>query len=387
MLVAIEGDSNPYLKHKRFHEIPFPSQSDKLFQYQEEILNWSSMTVELLVHKYDGVARSTSKLLSQQKSATLSRNINSQSIFNVAAHTRNEGGRTAIKQVVSSLEKHPYIVGFVLLAVQLFVSEGNISSAVSILELFMKRLEQSISESDQEIRYNPGLVSVLISLYRLQGRKWQINAEFAKAATFWRQRPQQEQPLSLLRAAASSLLQSQDPSDIRFASEIFDALHTADPTDGIASIGHVACHGATSTLQAKDKVSTLSPVQDLISDVDVASLEAAGIPSMPTTTISASRKRKAGEEKDKTGLQKKRVRKSHLPKDYDPNKKPDPERWLPLRDRSTYRPKGKKGKQKAADRTQGGVVSEKAADSAPSAGVVQQKSGGNSKKKKSKGKR
>ena len=36
----------------------------------------------------------------------------------------------------------------------------------------------------------------------------------------------------------------------------------------------------------------------------------------------------------------------------------DPERWLPLRDRSSYRPKGKKGKKKAADLTQGGVVKE-----------------------------
>ena len=49
------------------------------------------------------------------------------------------------------------------------------------------------------------------------------------------------------------------------------------------------------------------------------------------------------------------MRKSRLPKDYDPAKTPDPERWLPLKDRSTYRPKGKKGRQKAAEKTQGGV--------------------------------
>lgn len=49
------------------------------------------------------------------------------------------------------------------------------------------------------------------------------------------------------------------------------------------------------------------------------------------------------------------MRKSRLPKDYEQGKAPDPERWLPLRDRSTYRPKGKKGRAKAA-LTQGGVV-------------------------------
>ncbi|CRK48855.1 hypothetical protein BN1723_016965, partial [Verticillium longisporum] len=54
--------------------------------------------------------------------------------------------------------------------------------------------------------------------------------------------------------------------------------------------------------------------------------------------------------------QKKRKRK--LPKDFEEGKKMDPERWLPLRDRSSYRPKGKKGKKKANDSTQGGFVKE-----------------------------
>lgn len=49
------------------------------------------------------------------------------------------------------------------------------------------------------------------------------------------------------------------------------------------------------------------------------------------------------------------MRKSRLPKKDEQGKAPDPERWLPLRDRSTYKPKGKKGRAKAA-LTQGGVV-------------------------------
>lgn len=44
---------------------------------------------------------------------------------------------------------------------------------------------------------------------------------------------------------------------------------------------------------------------------------------------------------DEKGSNKKKLkkRKIRLPKHYDPNVKPDPERWLPRRDRSTYRPK------------------------------------------------
>jgi|SRR6185312_16184713 len=44
----------------------------------------------------------------------------------------------------------------------------------------------------------------------------------------------------------------------------------------------------------------------------------------------------------KTTTKKKHKRKPLLPKNYDPNTPPDPERWLPKRERSTYRGKRKK---------------------------------------------
>jgi signal recognition particle subunit SRP72 len=52
-----------------------------------------------------------------------------------------------------------------------------------------------------------------------------------------------------------------------------------------------------------------------------------------------------------------------LPKKYDPSSKPDPERWLPLRERSYYRGKrGKRGKQAGVGKgTQGTVGSDQSA--------------------------
>jgi signal recognition particle subunit SRP72 len=99
--------------------------------------------------------------------------------------------------------------------------------------------------------------------------------------------------------------------------------------------------------------------------------------------LAGARKRAA---KDQNARAKKRIRKSRLPKDYDPSKPPDSERWLPLRDRSTYRPKGRKGKQRAAERTQGFVVTEKD-EAALQQQQQQQKTASNASKKKKKGKR
>jgi signal recognition particle subunit SRP72 len=103
----------------------------------------------------------------------------------------------------------------------------------------------------------------------------------------------------------------------------------------------------------------MTPISNLIKGVDIAALEKAGIPQSSNALAIAqqisSRKRPADGAQSKP----KRLRKSRLPKDYEPGKTPDPERWLPLRDRSNYRPKGKKkGRKDASDRTQGGVVAD-----------------------------
>ena len=52
-----------------------------------------------------------------------------------------------------------------------------------------------------------------------------------------------------------------------------------------------------------------------------------------------------------------------MPKKYDPSSRPDPERWLPLRERSYYRGKrGKRGKQLAIGKgTQGAMGSDPSA--------------------------
>lgn len=65
----------------------------------------------------------------------------------------------------------------------------------------------------------------------------------------------------------------------------------------------------------------------------------------------------------------------------------DPERWLPLKDRTSYRPKGKKGKKKALDATQGGVVRDDALEGVEAPGSAKVVTGGGNKGKKKKGKR
>lgn len=345
----------------------------------------NGLAIDLLASKSKGVIKTTERLLTGSSPST-SAHTNTMSVINAAAHAQSQLAKLGLKQIVPLLEKRPKDIGLVMTIIQLYVLTNNHGSAVNVLESLMKRLSESTTPADQDVLFAPGLVALQVSLYTAQGRKSQTKTILAKAASYWRHRSRP--PTALLHVAGVSLLDSQDPDHQSTARDIFDTLHTQEPSSKFATAGYVAAHAMISPEKVAAEADTLTPVPRLIAGIDIATLEEAGVPSLPSTTTT-SRKRPL-EEKPKPS--KKRVRKSRLPKDYDPSKPPDPERWLPLRDRSTYRPKGRKGRQKAAEKTQGGVSSEKGAESkiAGGDGVIKaaEKPGvGQAKGKKKKGKK
>ncbi|KAJ5745155.1 hypothetical protein N7520_010337 [Penicillium odoratum] len=386
IILARQTTVNPYLLYKSLHETPDATANDRLFAFQDNALTGNSHATDLLVHKYDGMIRSTAKGLSRSSCPSTEASTNLLSVYNAAAHAQGETGSKGLKKILPLLERRPKDLGLLLTVVQLYVNAGNTTSAITAVERSLHSLEESVSEADQEARFNPGLLGVLVSLYQLEGRKLQIRSTLAQAATHWRNKP--EAPTSLLRAAAKALLHSDSPADLATAADLFKSLHQQDSSDRIAIAGYVASKATLDYSKVESQLDQLPAINDLVAGIDISALESAGIaPSASSAAAAAAfagaRKRSAS---DKEGRTTKRVRKSRLPKDYDPAKKPDPERWLPLRDRSSYRPKGRKGKQRAAERTQGGAVNEKLGE--PAAAQQQTVSGGGgNKKNKKKGKR
>ncbi|KAJ5959237.1 uncharacterized protein N7479_006387 [Penicillium vulpinum] len=377
---------NPYILYKALHSTPDAINNDRLFEFQDRDLIGNSHAADLLVQKYDGIIRSTAKAQLKCPSPSTDAIPNLLSVYNAAAHAQGETGTKAIHKIAPLLERRLTDLGLLLTVVQLYVSSGNTASAIAAME----RTLHSLEGSNESVRFNPGLLSVLVSLYQLEGRTVQIRTTLAQAAAYWR--TQSEPPASLLRAAAASLLHSEERTDLATAGDLFRALHKQDPEDLVAIAGYVASQATLDYAQIESELDRLPAVSDLIADIDVSALESAGIaPSASSVAAAAAafasaRKRTAASAEDRAN---KRVRKSRLPKDFDPAKKPDPERWLPVRDRSSYRPKGRKGKQRAAALTQGGPVNEKAEESPTQ---QQQKPGGggggsNAKKNKKKGKR
>ena len=378
--------SNPFLTQRLVAKDLDSLKPDYPFQLQSFVLRRDQYAADLQSLKFDGTAGSTASFIAKQDSPNLDSFTNSLSVINAAAHAKAQTGKEALKVILPLLDKRPNDVGLILTIVQLYVLTGNSESATKLMESFLDRLEQSGNSADLDVRFAPGLVGTKVGLHASQGQRGGEQRELAKAATHWR-RKSKDWPTgvtNLLKAAGSALLESTKPEDKKLANEIFQDLQKRDENNQYAAAGVLA-----TSLNPPSSQSTqfLTPIDRLVAGIDVDQLENAGIPQPPSAPGAAGRKRPAEDTKPRKA---KKIRKSRMPKDYDPNKTPDPERWLPLRDRSTYRPKGKKGKARANLLSQGAAPtgdSDGSRPATPGGEVIKQKQqpGGGGKKKKGKG--
>ncbi|KAH8704684.1 hypothetical protein GQ44DRAFT_716450 [Phaeosphaeriaceae sp. PMI808] len=364
-IAASKEHANPYRSHRLFHSSPKPPVTDQHFSFQSNILQQDDYVISLLSQKVTGVASSTNKVISAAPAPSLSPAINMAAVLNAAAHARNaETEKAALKEAVPLLEKRPNDVGLILTIAHLYVITNNYAAATHLLESFFKRLEQSTSPSSLDIRFAPGLIASLVSLYAKQGRPGAAKTELAKAAEYWRKphKSRTEAPSkALMVAAGTALLDTHNPENINAAGEIFKGLYDQDNEDRAAIAGLVAAYSVTDPSSIpKDLLSYLPDASRLIADVDAAALEKAGVPlgALTTTNLGAETRKRSIAPAKLAHHRTKRLRKARTPKDFTEGKKMDPERWLPMRDRSYYRPKGRKGKKKAEGLTQGGVVAE-----------------------------
>lgn len=387
-LAASTQPANPYLSHRLFHSSETLPKTDQPFEFQSAILRQDTYTMDLLSMKFTGVANSTSSYLSTHSSPTTSASTNTVSVLNAAAHAQNRTDKAGLKSVLSLLDKRPDDVGLLLTVIHLYLLTNNHGAATSLLESFLSRLAQSTRPSDQDVRFAPGLVGTLVALYARQAQSSHIRTELAKAARYWRHKSKESAdaevtaPVSLLKAAGATLLESSGGADLQEAADIFTALRAHDPADRGTAAGLVAAYAATSRTQeiSPDLLEQLTPVARLTADVDAAALEEAGVARSAPVVASAdgARKRAAERERERPAKSRK-VRKGRMPKEFVEGRPMDPERWLPMRDRSYWKPKGRKGKKRAEGLMQGGLAGEER--EREKSAVVAGPGGGQTKKK------
>ncbi|KAL7794997.1 hypothetical protein V8C37DRAFT_375191 [Trichoderma ceciliae] len=350
---ALEPAGNPFLRQRKAESLLASAARSDLFTYQSNILKRNNLIIDIGAFKTEGVAERTDKIVTQAKLPAANSQINAASIINAAAHAQGLDSKLALRKLQALAAKRPNDVALALTIVQLQLQQQQAGAALTTLTSFLNRLESSEDVNDTDIRFGPGLVALAVSLLRSQQREASAKAEIVKAAQYWQKRPPHLVG-SLLLEAGVELMRSSNSDDLLLAGSSFEQLFREQQGSDVASAGLVAAFAASDASKVRQYADQLPPVHDLVSGIDVDKLFTAGVAVAPSNAV--SKKRPASEEANAEKATKRRRRK--LPKNFVEGKAPDAERWLPLRDRASYRPKGKKGKKRAGEATQGGIVKE-----------------------------
>lgn len=283
------------------------------------------------------------------------------------------------QELVAGLQgKFPDSVTPVLLQAAVFVRENKPVKAEEVLTEAAKRLPeksklfllaraqvaaaagrlQAAAESlaiIPDIQHMPATVATIVALKERAGDIDGAETVFDAAIKYWTNAMTEDSKLSIImqEAAAFKLKHGREKQAFHLFEEL---VKTNGSVDALVGLVTTAAYVNVEKAEAYEK--QLKPLP-ILSAKEVEVLERTS-GAKPTDTTRTARLEAREENKSKEKTKKKRKRKPRYPKGFDPanpGPPPDPERWLPKRERSSYRPKRKD--KRAVRGSQGAVVREK----------------------------
>lgn len=236
-----------------------------------------------------------------------------------------------------------------LAAVQLLLTEGDRKEACQIL--------QNLGDAT----FKPGIVSALVTLYLADGNRDGASKVLKDAVDWYRKNKVSTGDLGTLwRQAADFHLRGGEPD---VAAKSLEELLRINPGDRKTLAQLVVAYAQFDPMKAQ-ALSKQLPQLDFTQNTDVDALETSNW-MMGTKVIKKNVAKVEPSPGSKPGtpgselIQKKkakRKRKGKLPKNYDPNIPPDPERWLPRHERTGYRKKKDRRNKDIGKGTQGATT-------------------------------
>uniref|UniRef100_A0AAQ5YKD0 Signal recognition particle subunit SRP72 n=1 Tax=Amphiprion ocellaris TaxID=80972 RepID=A0AAQ5YKD0_AMPOC len=235
-------------------------------------------------------------------------------LIQVAQLCREKQHSRAIELLQQFSDQNPESAsGIKLTMAQLYLVQGHVTKACDVLR------------SIEEFKHKSGMISALVTMYSHEEDIDSAIDVFKQAIEHY----QSEQPgsaahLALVREAANFKLKYGRKKE---AISDLEQLWKQNTNDVHTLAQLISAYSLVDTDKAKSLSKHLPSADTMSFNVDVDELEN----SHGATYVRKKAAKVVGERK--------------LPKNYDPKATPDPERWLPMRERSYYRGK-KKGKKK-----------------------------------------
>ncbi|KAL7861115.1 hypothetical protein AOLI_G00174640 [Acnodon oligacanthus] len=326
-IITINKDQNVFDSKKKVKLTNADGVEYKLAKKQLQAIEFNKALLAMYTNQADQCRKLSSTLQSQNPGHP--RPV----LIQVAQLCREKQHSKAIELLQRFSEEHPESAsGIKLTMAQLYLTQGHVTKAGDILR------------SIEDYKHKQGMVSALVTMYTHEEDLDSAIDVFSQAIQYY----QSEQPgspthLSLVREAADFKLRYGRKKEAISDLEQLWKQNTKD-------VHTLAQLISAYSLVDQDKAKALSkhlPSPDTMSfNIDIDELEN----SHGATYVRKKAAKVTGENAPKEQGQgeikkKKKKKKGKLPKNCDPKSTPDPERWLPMRERSYYRGK-KKGKKK-----------------------------------------
>lgn len=362
-LIALKGNKDMFDSIKKFEKLFEKKTSSelgvlfmeglehKLSSRQKEAISFNRFLVLLLSNKLDQARELLASLFDKFPGSVMP------AILNASLLVR-EGKLSRAEEIIGQyVEKHPKDSAVLLLVrAQIAALAGHHSVAAHALEQI------------EELQHRPGMVATVVALKEKGGDAPGAEATL-RYAIQWRESHMGEDSATLellMQEAAAFNLRHKN---LEQASLLFQKL-TKCSSQGVqaeALIGLVRSTVHTDLAKAEEFECQLPSLPGL-SRVDVTALERMGSEVAPTVGgkrpwIADDAPIEGSSERVKKG-RKRRKKKPRYPKGFDPanpGPPPDPERWLPRKERSTYRPKRKDRRGIQVRGAQGSIAKEKMA--------------------------
>lgn len=239
-----------------------------------------------------------------------------------------------------------------LTLVELYISKGKYEKALDIL-MGLK-----------SICYTPAVVSLCISLFNVLKKEGDAMIYLDEAIKYGQENPssvKKEHVITFMKESSNLKLAN---GDVESAVKMLEILRNEDPSEMTTVAKIVAAYSKINIKRAQEYSVHLPPLASADSTgIDLNMLEMADmIGSFRFSKKMMKQTLEEGGEVKEEIVKKKKTRKKKkgkLPKNYNPEVDPDPERWLPRWERSTFKHKKmKRGANTVGKGTQGSAPAE-----------------------------
>ncbi|CAG8579690.1 12474_t:CDS:10, partial [Cetraspora pellucida] len=336
--VAAKKDSELFDSARKLKVASANTLDTKLFRSQRRIIAMNEALLSLYMHKYTACQDVTRRLLEAYPE-----NDDLYLILASISYRQKKITKTIQElQEFAKLKPESLSINFALIQLQLL--QSNPTSALETLENYLSSIK------DNTEKYRPGYVGLLVWLYEKVGKPENSVRALDQASTFWKSGVMSDESRSILKQTAAFKLKT---SRYHEAAQDYEQLVKDDPLDIQALAGLVASYSQYDVNLAEKYESSLPDISASM-EIDIESLEKV-VPGVKKSYIKKA-DTKTIEKQKRITPKKKKKRKPLLPKNYDPAVPPDPERWIPKRDRSYNKGKQRKGKQQLMKGSQGVAV-------------------------------